>query len=101
MEGSQDVRRMRRIAEAWNNAVAHTLTRGSANYDPGDDIPDAATRRQFYFLGALAALNCLLNGARPSALQDEVETASICAAAIRAGNTAATGRITALETRSS
>ena len=69
------MRRMRRIAEAWNNAVAHTLTRGSANYDPGDDIPDAATRRQFYFLGALAALNCLLNGARPSALQDEVETA--------------------------
>jgi len=38
---------MRRIAEAWNNAVALTLTGDSANYDPGDDVPDTATCRQF------------------------------------------------------
>ena len=61
---------MRWLAEAWDNAVKLT-----ANYDPDHDVPDAATCRQFYYLGALAALTCLLNGARPSALQDEAESA--------------------------
>jgi hypothetical protein len=65
---------MRRIAEAWDNAVTLTLERDMADYDPSSDVPDATTCRQFYFLGALAALTCLVNGARPAALQDEAES---------------------------
>jgi hypothetical protein len=50
-----------------------TLARDTANYDPSRDIPNAGICRQFYFLGALAALTCLRHGARPATLQDEAK----------------------------
>jgi len=64
---------IRRLAEAWDNAVKMTLARDTANCDPGQDIPHAGICRQFYFAGALAALTCLRHGARPSTLRDEAE----------------------------
>jgi hypothetical protein len=51
-----------------------TLARDTARYDADSDIPNAGICRKFYFLGALAALRCLLNGARLAALQDEAES---------------------------
>jgi hypothetical protein len=36
---------MRRLAEALNNAVALTLARDAADYDPDADVPDPAICR--------------------------------------------------------
>jgi hypothetical protein len=73
-QGENALMILRRLADAWTNAVAKTL-RGPAGGNPGSGKLDVAICRQFFHFDVLTALTCLENGSRSATLRDEAKSA--------------------------